>query len=438
LAIRNGGVYSQIVFTQEGWNHTCNIIPYGKADLLIGIDLLEAVRSLDPKTNLRVGSPQYTTAVINTFKTPTIMTLMGIDDFKIHDLEAMMRRYTRSEDYFGLEFSTVCEHYFGTKLYTNVLMLGVAYQRGLLPLDLANVEWAIKETMGSDALNNLDAFALGRRLVVNPELISRHHLTETYEEFIAGRLDCIRRDHRAGRRIAESFLQCVKRAEKLLGLGEQTCKDIVYRLYDLIEFDKGKSANRYLDLIEQVFAADLAEYGYAATGAAVWNLHRVMIIKDEVFVAHLLTSDEKRRRDYHRYHIDPARGDKLTYRHINRPRFDIGPWKIEWDLRTRDWMLDLMKHMRWLRAVLPAWHKREKEYREWYIGLLGQFQYHDRPSYELWVKILRVPEEAIGFREIRYPKMDAGQKQVAEWLQQLQRGPKPNAPLYQFTSRQTR
>ena len=432
LAIRNGGVYSQIVLTQSGHNHTCNIIPYGKADLLIGIDLLEAVRSLDPKTNLRIGSPQHTTAVVNTFKTPTIMTLLGVDDFKISDLEEMMRRYTRNDEYFGLEFSTVCEHYFGTKLYTNVLMLGVAFQRGLIPIDLANIEWAINETMGSDAQNNLNAFALGRRLVVNPELISRHHLIETYEEFIAERLDCIRRDHRAGKHLAKTFKKCVKRAEKLLGLGEPTCKDVVYRLYDLIEFDKGKSANRYLDIVEHVFTADTAEYGYAATRAVVWNLHRVMIIKDEVFVAHLLTSYEKLRRDYHRYHIDPERGDKLIYSHINRPRFDVGPFHFEWDMRTRNWMLNLMKHMRWLRAVLPTWHKREKEFRDWYIGLVGQFRFHDRASYEIWIKILRTPEPATGFREVRYPKMDTAQKQAEELLQELRHGPKPGAPLFQF------
>jgi indolepyruvate ferredoxin oxidoreductase len=369
---------------------------------------------------------------VNTFKTPTIMTLLGVDDFKISDLEETMRRYTRHDEYFGLEFSTVCEHYFGTKLYTNVLMLGVAFQRGLLPIDLTNIEWALKETMGPDAQNNLNAFALGRRLVVNPELISRHHLTETYEEFIAERLECIRRDHRAGRKLAETFVACVKRAEKLLGLGEQTCKDIVYRLYDLIEYDKGRSANRYLDLVEHVFASDSAGYEYAATKAAVWNLHRIMIIKDEVFVAHLLTSYEKLRRDYHRYHIDPERGDKLIYRHINRPRFDIGPLHFEWDMRTRNWMLNLMKHMRWLRAVLPAWHRREKQHREWYIGLVREFRYHDRASYETWVKVLRTPEQATGFREVRYPKMDAAEKEAAELLQHLQRGPKPSAPLYQF------
>jgi len=42
LAIRNGGVYSHITFLQPGANHVSPIIPYGKADLMLGIDILES------------------------------------------------------------------------------------------------------------------------------------------------------------------------------------------------------------------------------------------------------------------------------------------------------------------------------------------------------------------------------------------------------------
>ena len=44
LAIRNGGVYSHITFLKPGCNHISPIIPYGKADLMLGIDILEAAR----------------------------------------------------------------------------------------------------------------------------------------------------------------------------------------------------------------------------------------------------------------------------------------------------------------------------------------------------------------------------------------------------------
>ena len=44
---------------------------------------------------------------------------------------------------------------FGTKLYANVIMLGIAFQRGELPLSLGSLEYGIQETMGSAARGKL-------------------------------------------------------------------------------------------------------------------------------------------------------------------------------------------------------------------------------------------------------------------------------------------
>ena len=45
LAIRNGSVYTHIAYTQSDV-HVSPMIPYGKADLLLGLDILEAVVGL--------------------------------------------------------------------------------------------------------------------------------------------------------------------------------------------------------------------------------------------------------------------------------------------------------------------------------------------------------------------------------------------------------
>ena len=142
LAIRNGSVYSQITFARDD-DPASVLIPYGQADLVIGVDPLEAVRSLDPKGNLRVGSRERTAAVVNSYKTPTILTLLGKHNFEVGHLEETLQRYTRADEYFGLNIAGISEHFFGTKLYANVVMLGIAFQRGLLPLSLENIEWGI-------------------------------------------------------------------------------------------------------------------------------------------------------------------------------------------------------------------------------------------------------------------------------------------------------
>ncbi|MEI6084494.1 MAG: 2-oxoacid:acceptor oxidoreductase family protein, partial [Verrucomicrobiota bacterium] len=423
LAIRNGGVFSQVTFTKNG-THASVLIPYGKADVVIGIDPLEACRSLDPKGNLRVGSPERTSAVVNSFKTPTILTLLGKDNFNVREVEATIQKYTRADDYFGLNVAGISEHFFGTKLYANVVMLGIAFQRGLLPISLESIEWGLKETMGSAAADNLKALSLGRKLVLEPELAHKHELHETYEQFVSERMDVLKRNHRWGRRWAFDFAQLVRRSEQSIKLGDQTARDLVWRLYDLVEFGTGDYAKQYLDLVEKVYTQDSAEKDYAATKAVIWNLHKAMIIKDEVYVAHLLSTEEKTLRDNHRYHIDAARGDKIIYHHINRPEFNLFGRDFRFKLSPKKWQYNFLKHFRWLRRVMPAWHQRERAFRDWYIGLVNNFNVAD---YDRQVQALRCVEPVKGYREVRYPKMAEAQRKVETLL--ATPAPAPRVPV---------
>jgi indolepyruvate ferredoxin oxidoreductase len=143
-----------------------------------------------------------------------------------------------------------------------------------------------------------------------------------------------------------------------------------------------------------------------------------MAIKDEIFVAHQLTSEEKRRRDAARFSIDPARGDRLSYRHLNRPQFTLWGREFAWNMKTRDWMLNIMKRLKWLRRVLPDWHQPEREFRDWYLSLLPEFEQASRQQadYARFVEVLRLPEEVSGYREIRYPKMAAARARAEKLL----------------------
>jgi indolepyruvate ferredoxin oxidoreductase len=156
--------------------------------------------------------------------------------------------------------------------------------------------------------------------------------------------------------------------------------------------------------------------GYEATKAAIYYLAKVMLIKDEVYVSHLLTSPEKFKRDRERYHIDKKAGDRVIYRHINRPQFRMLGFNIEFDMVTRNWQLWMMKHCKFLRRLLPEWHKDEKAFRQWYYDLVDRFDFHDDASYHLYVQALRTPEEVRGYRQIRYPKMDDARVKVSELL----------------------
>jgi indolepyruvate ferredoxin oxidoreductase len=138
-----------------------------------------------------------------------------------------------------------------------------------------------------------------------------------------------------------------------------------------------------------------------------------MLIKDEIYVSHLLTSQEKLQRDKERYGIDESNGDKIKYVHLNRPHFRIMGIDLEGEMSTRNWQLSLMKRMKFFRRWLSQWHEREKSFRDWYVAeVVDTFAPTDAESYEKHVGALETPEEVRGYREVRYPKMEVAKQKV--------------------------
>ncbi len=411
LAIRNGGVYSHILYSKSDALLSA-VTPYGKADLLIGLDLVEAVRSADPKMNLRAASPQKTIAVVNTHQTPTVTMLTGKDDFHVGRMEKLLKQVTRSQDYFGADISEVAERYFGNKLFSNILMLGVAYQKGLLPLELEHLEWAIKQSVKRNVVQeNMKAFYLGRLIAVHPE----RYLTkpiDTYEFVLNEKERILSRRRINGPKLGRTYRNLVMRTVAALRMDDETNTRIARYLYDLIQYENIFYARQYAEILKQVKNRDRQEFSFEATRAAMQNLHRVMIIKDEIYVSHLLTSEEKRNRDYQKYQIDPLRGDRLLYRHLTEPEINIFGWKIRMKIKSYNWQLHILKQFKFLRRIFPLWHRREKLFRNWYVHLVREFKFETKNDYDRYVKLLSIPEEVRGYRDIRYPKMNAARKKA--------------------------
>ena len=416
LAIRNGGVYTNLIFSKTELELS-PIIPYGKADLLIGMDMLEAVRGLDAKAGFRVASPDRTVAIVNTAKTDTVTTLIGQDDFKLADLEKWLQRYTDAEGYFGVNLFDISERYLGNKLYANMMLLGVAFQRGHLPLDLESIQSGLKLAVRpADVKTNQRAFDMGRRLAIDPEIFSAAPQWQTYKTLLREKCESLSRRRRGGV-LAREYEVLVQQTVERLELDDETNRRIALHVYDLIQFEDVAYARLYIEKIKQIHSKDLAEMDYRAAKAAITYLHKVMLIKDEVYVAHLLTSETKLRRDKELYNVDESNGDKINYVHLNRPRFTIMGRNFQWEMDTKNWQLNLMKRMRFLRRWLSQWHKLEKVFRDWYIAeVIDTFEPHDRESYDGHVSALEVPEEVRGYREVRYPKMADARKKVEELL----------------------
>lgn len=436
LAIRNGAVFSQLVFTRHEPPSSMTV-SYGKADLLLGLDILEAVRAVDSKSPFRVGSADRTATVVNTDRTPTIRALMGHDVFDIPSMERTLRQTTREGQYFGARISSLCERIFGTKLYANITMLGAAYQRGLIPLSLDSLKEGIRRTIRADFKKNLRAFDLGRKLVSHPHLfgdgLGDMNLARTVREkaaYLNMRLLGSRRALRnespgaTGRhrlpdtKLARTYKHMVYTTLRACReLDRATMRDIAVRIYDLIQWGGVRYARRYVQRVRRVFLADDEKHGFEVTRAVVWNLAKLMLIKDEFYVAHLLTSYEKLRRDRQRYNVNPSNGDRIRYRRTFHPRF----FGRQVDIRVPHWTLYLVRGLRFLRPVLPWHHREDRKLLRWYERVVDDFAFTGDAGYAQYLKVLRSVESIRGYAEIRWPKIEAALARARQDLADFQR-----------------
>jgi indolepyruvate ferredoxin oxidoreductase len=362
LAIRNGGTVSQVAYLMASQPVTA-LIPYGKADLLIGIDVLEAARALDPRGRMRVATRERTAAVVNTDKIPTINGILGNEDFDPDRLERMIREHTRAEDYLARNIARICESYLGSKLYANVMMLGFAFQKGLIPVSMHSMAWAIKDTISTDFRKNLYAFNMGRKLVVQGDLFQGPPVRTAWCDTLEDKCRATIRRYRNGQALADSLREVAAgTAAALEGVDEETRRNVVVRIYDCMRWGGIRHARRYAKAVTDIFARDSSDYGYAATRAVVYNLADAMLIKDAVFLAELATSPEKQARDARKYNVNRANGDTIHYRHLWHVDWRIGPWSIRRRLVMRTWMLRVLRGWKWLRRALPRWHGQETTY----------------------------------------------------------------------------
>ncbi|MBW7996962.1 MAG: indolepyruvate ferredoxin oxidoreductase [Candidatus Glassbacteria bacterium] len=424
MAIRNGSVKSVVVFSSPD-EVTSPLIPEGKTDLVIGLDILEVARALDGSHHVSIGSPGYTSAVVSSAKNQTLETIQGVGDFEPDALRGEIARYLRPDGLVYEDVEQVAERFCGHSRYLNVLMLGLAWQKGWVPLSRANLMNALEATVpnGEEDTNRL-AFELGRQLAVDRSVLIKPEPEPSLDEELADIARWMEQDP-GGKKLAREFCNLFEKARGALDLEEAEMIGLAYRLEDVLAWGGPDYGAKYLDLVIRAHAAENAEEGFRATVALIHNLHRVMAVKDEVHVSHLLTCSRKLERDRARYDIDPGRGDRISYRHFTTPQFNLFGREFRIKLTTRQWMLRIVRHLKFLRRAMPGWHELELEFTGWYIDnvavpFIGRSG--DKPGYKAWVEAINAPETAKGYREVRYPGMEAAKQGVALLLKQAPDG----------------
>jgi len=169
MAQKGGSVTSHIRIGPDPKGIYTSRLSEGMTDLLIACDMI--VGSGLPV--LKSVRPGHTAAILNTnvsptgeFQTNRHMEL-GEDGMQAAILEALA-----GGRLFEIPAGKLATELTGDSIGTNILMLGYAAQKGLLPLSLASIQEAIRLN-GTFVEGNLRTFALGRLAAHAPDTLAR-------------------------------------------------------------------------------------------------------------------------------------------------------------------------------------------------------------------------------------------------------------------------
>jgi indolepyruvate ferredoxin oxidoreductase len=265
LAQKGGAVLSHVRLSEHTADVTCSRIVTGTADLVIAADEVVAAA----KETMTLCESSRTRGVINSHLIPTADFILNRDfNFQSRKVNHVLESALRGDSSF-LDFTGPAETLLGDSIATNMMMLGFAYQKGLLPLAAAAIEQAI-EVNGVAIKMNTQAFRLGRLAAADPARIVAMMKGQD-ETATAKTLD------------AMSLDEIIAHRSALLG-----------------EYQNERLAGRYRKLVSQVRNAALDRgFGEELPRAVAINYAKLLAYKDEYEVARLYTDGrfEKQLRD---------------------------------------------------------------------------------------------------------------------------------------------
>lgn len=265
LAQKGGAVLSHVRLSEHTADVTCSRIVTGTADLVLAADEVVAVA----KETITLCESSRTTGVINTHLIPIADFILNRDfNFQAHKVNSVLETALRKDSSF-FDFTKPAEVLLGDFIATNMMMMGYAYQKGLLPLSAKAIEQAI-EVNGVAIKMNTQAFQLGRLAAFDPARIVA--MMKGQDELVAPKtLDAMSLD-----------------------------EVIAHRSALLTDYQDGKLAERYRNLVTQVRnAASNGGFGDELPRAVAINYAKLLAYKDEYEVARLYTDGrfEKQLRD---------------------------------------------------------------------------------------------------------------------------------------------
>ncbi len=254
LAQKGGAVFSHVRVSQRPEDITAIRVPAGKADLVLGCDLVVS-GSAKVLAAVREGETLF---VANTAE------VMPGDFARNADFSLPVERLKRTivktagEDrtiYF--DSSAAAVQLFGNAIAANMFLLGIAAQKDGLPLSPASIEAAIR--LNGQAVDmNVEAFRWGRRAAHEPQFI-------------------------------RSLMDAAGASEQTQEMAQNSSERITRRETFLRAYQGRSYARKFTRQMDRVRQVDekLSDQSGELTDVVARNLFKLMAIKDEYEVARL-------------------------------------------------------------------------------------------------------------------------------------------------------
>jgi indolepyruvate ferredoxin oxidoreductase len=389
LAQKGGAVLSHIRINDGSDGVNGARIGTAMADLILAADPLVAVTQLA----LRAGGGDRTVTVLNNTVSPTAEFIHNRDaEYDVADVRRLLTHAAKEIAEFDAH--NAATRLLGDAIYANMMMLGFAWQRGLVPVTAEAILRAI-ELNGASVDANKRAFAWGRLAAHEPELVA-----------------------------AEARLQ-------LEAKPEETLDDLIARRVSVLTaYQDAAYAARYRKLVETVRAAETGKTpGFTSlTGAVARNYFKLLAYKDEYEVARLYTDGSFKaalEKEFEgalslEFHLAPPilnKPDPLTGRPQKRK---FGPWAIR--------LFRLLAAMKGLRGTAfdifahSEDRKTERRLIAEYEALVDQLLAALTPAnHALAVALAALPDQIRGYGPVKAASVEAAKAKEAELLAQFGR-----------------
>lgn len=399
--------WAQLLFTRPRGDENpldiTAVVPFGEADLLLGLDAREVIRAVSPDGSLRVAASTATSAVVN------IAPFIDDHDFDApnpapREVISAIAAVTSSQRRLLADFASACRTWFHTDRVTDMAILGAAYQQGFIPVSAEAMEHGLEAAETAGFGRSREAFELGRRLALDDSLFTKHDDDAKVPlERIARRLALSMRHGLPGAasRARQLLALMLTSLEQMPGLaetdpGRQARRDFVMACHHCTVWGGLSYAETFADLITRLYQTDRGDTGRALTRAAVLPLAEVMLIRDPLYVAGLAASTEHRRRIRQRLHAKRARGDEVDRRYLTRIDLLSFGRRVRMDLRTSDWPTRLVAAIRRITPGRFRGQRRERLLRDFVIDFARRAIVDAPGDYERWVgAMLRLHDQAI-------------------------------------------